>query len=508
MRSGRGQREAIAQDSASLGPPDRDVPGDLAVLAAAASNGRRSASASSLTEVHAGQVDDDPHQGPRVHLHVKATGPDGRRARTTQRETLGPVADQTLLDDLQPRRQGRSPPRRSSFEKEDATPFWSTTLVTLLPMLFIGIMFFLFMRQLQAGGGKAMRFGKAKARMLSDSQNKVTFADVAGIDEAKDEVEEIIAFLKDPKKFQRLGGRIPKGVLMIGSPGHRQDAPRARHRRRGGRAVLQHLGLGLRRDVRRRRREPRARPLRAGQEARALHHLHRRDRRRRPPPRRRPRRRARRARADAEPAPRRDGRLRVERGRHHHRRDQPPRRPRPGHPAPRPLRPAHHRDPPRRARPRGDPPRPRQAHAALARRRPRDPRARHPRLLRRRPREPRQRGRPPRRASGQGRGQRWSTSSWRRTRSTWGPSAARWSSATTRSERPPSTRPGHTLISRAHQRTTTPSTRSPSSRAARRSASPGTCRRTTATTSPRSRRRAASPSRSAAASPRRSSSGR
>jgi cell division protease FtsH len=86
-------------------------------------------------------------------------------------------------------------------------------------MLFIGIMFFLFMRQLQAGGGKAMSFGKAKARLLTDSQNRVTFADVAGIDEAKDEVEEIIAFLKDPKKFQRLGGRIPKGVLLIGPPG-------------------------------------------------------------------------------------------------------------------------------------------------------------------------------------------------------------------------------------------------------------------------------------------------
>ncbi len=92
-------------------------------------------------------------------------------------------------------------------------------------MLFIGLMFFLFMRQLQSGGGKAMSFGKAKARMLSDSQNKVTFADVAGIEEAKDEVEEIIAFLKDPKKFQRLGGRIPKGVLPGDRPaGHRQDA--------------------------------------------------------------------------------------------------------------------------------------------------------------------------------------------------------------------------------------------------------------------------------------------
>ena len=75
------------------------------------------------------------------------------------------------------------------------------------------------MRQLQAGGGKAMSFGKSKAKLLSEHQNKVTFADVAGVEEAKDEVEEIIAFLKDPKKFTKLGGRIPKGVLMMGPPG-------------------------------------------------------------------------------------------------------------------------------------------------------------------------------------------------------------------------------------------------------------------------------------------------
>ncbi|MBI2391473.1 MAG: ATP-dependent metallopeptidase FtsH/Yme1/Tma family protein [Deltaproteobacteria bacterium] len=106
-----------------------------------------------------------------------------------------------------------------TVEKEDASPLWASALVTWLPMVFLLVMFYLFMRQMQAGGGKAMSFGKSKARMLSDSNNKITFADVAGIEEAKDDCEEIIAFLKDPKKFQRLGGRIPKGVLLMGSPG-------------------------------------------------------------------------------------------------------------------------------------------------------------------------------------------------------------------------------------------------------------------------------------------------
>jgi cell division protease FtsH len=168
-----------------------------------------------VSEVHAGKVDEitikDREYSFRVHTA------DGSKT-TTQKDTVGPAADEQLLQTLKPDNKD-APQPKIKFEKEDGSPFWSTTVVTLLPMVFIGLMFFLFMRQLQAGGGKAMSFGKSKARMLSDSQNKVTFADVAGVDEAKDEVEEIIAFLKDPKKFQRLGGRIPKGVLMIGPPG-------------------------------------------------------------------------------------------------------------------------------------------------------------------------------------------------------------------------------------------------------------------------------------------------
>jgi cell division protease FtsH len=166
-----------------------------------------------LSWVHQGQVPDvriKDHEFSFTHVVDN---------KPQQMETLGPVADEALIQDLANNPLAKDGKFKIYFEKEDSTPFWSSTLVTLLPMLFIGIMFFLFMRQLQAGGGKAMSFGKAKARMLSDSQNKVTFADVAGIDEAKDEVEEIIAFLKDPKKFQRLGGRIPKGVLLIGPPG-------------------------------------------------------------------------------------------------------------------------------------------------------------------------------------------------------------------------------------------------------------------------------------------------
>jgi cell division protease FtsH len=102
-------------------------------------------------------------------------------------------------------------------KEEGSTLF--TIFVSWFPMLLlIGIWIF-FMRQMQGGGGKAMGFGKSKARLMTEKQGRVTFEDVAGVDEAKEELEEIVEFLKDPQKFQRLGGRIPKGCLLVGSPG-------------------------------------------------------------------------------------------------------------------------------------------------------------------------------------------------------------------------------------------------------------------------------------------------
>jgi cell division protease FtsH len=102
---------------------------------------------------------------------------------------------------------------------EDAEPWYLVAIVQWAPMLLLIGVWIFFMRQMQVGGGKAMSFGKSRAKLLSENQHKVTFNDVAGIDEAKEELEEIIAFLKDPKKFTKLGGRIPKGVLLVGAPG-------------------------------------------------------------------------------------------------------------------------------------------------------------------------------------------------------------------------------------------------------------------------------------------------
>ena len=98
-------------------------------------------------------------------------------------------------------------------------PWYMSVLVSWFPMLILIGVWIFFMRQMQAGGGKALSFGKSRARLMSDQSEKVTFEDVAGIDEAKEELGEIVEFLRDPKKFTRLGGRIPKGVLLMGPPG-------------------------------------------------------------------------------------------------------------------------------------------------------------------------------------------------------------------------------------------------------------------------------------------------
>jgi len=106
-----------------------------------------------------------------------------------------------------------------SAKPPEESPIWQSILISWFPMLLLIAVWIFFMRQMQTGGGKALSFGKSRAKILSESKKKVTFKDVAGIEEAKEELREIIEFLKDPKRFTRLGGRIPKGVLLMGAPG-------------------------------------------------------------------------------------------------------------------------------------------------------------------------------------------------------------------------------------------------------------------------------------------------
>ncbi|MBI2089997.1 MAG: ATP-dependent metallopeptidase FtsH/Yme1/Tma family protein [Deltaproteobacteria bacterium] len=108
---------------------------------------------------------------------------------------------------------------RIAAKPEDESPWYMVLLVNWFPMLLLIGVWIFFMRQMQVGGGKAMSFGKSRAKLLTENQHRVTFSDVAGVDEAKEELQEIIAFLKDPKKFTKLGGRIPKGCLLVGPPG-------------------------------------------------------------------------------------------------------------------------------------------------------------------------------------------------------------------------------------------------------------------------------------------------
>jgi cell division protease FtsH len=106
-----------------------------------------------------------------------------------------------------------------NYKKEEKQSLLSTIFINWFPMILLFVIFFFFLRQLQAGGGKAMSFGKSRAKMLNESDKKVTFTDVSGVEEAKEELVEVVDFLKDPRKYTKLGGKIPKGVLLIGPPG-------------------------------------------------------------------------------------------------------------------------------------------------------------------------------------------------------------------------------------------------------------------------------------------------
>ena len=169
----------------------------------------------------------------------------GERFNNTRFETIRPMLeDPKLIDDLLAHNveiEGRKPEQQS---------LWTQLLVACFPILIIIAVFMFFMRQMQGGaGGRGgpMSFGKSKARLLGEDQIHTTFADVAGVDEAKEDVQELVEFLRDPGKFQRLGGRIPRGVLMVGQPGT-------------GKTLLAKAIAG---------------DVRPGQKAGALHHLYR-----------------------------------------------------------------------------------------------------------------------------------------------------------------------------------------------------------------------------------------
>ena len=158
-----------------------------------------------VAEVEAGNVEEVVISGDSITGKLA----DGRRF-----SSYAPPNDPTLINRLTER--GVSITAKP--DTSNAPTIWGILLSWFPMLLLIGVWVF-FMRQMQSGGGKAMGFGKSKAKLLNEAHGRVTFEDVAGIDEAKDDLQEIVEFLKDPGKFQKLGGRIPKGALLVGPPG-------------------------------------------------------------------------------------------------------------------------------------------------------------------------------------------------------------------------------------------------------------------------------------------------
>jgi len=156
-----------------------------------------------MAQVEAGQI-----------LEVTITGNEvkGRTIAREQFRTVAPTGYDRLLDTLLAKNVN------VNYE-QDQTPTWANMLISWAPLIVLVGFWIFFMRQMQSGGNKALSFGKSKAKLLANQQKKVTFKDVAGVDEAKEELQEIIEFLREPQKFQKLGGRIPKGVLLMGPPG-------------------------------------------------------------------------------------------------------------------------------------------------------------------------------------------------------------------------------------------------------------------------------------------------
>jgi cell division protease FtsH len=160
-----------------------------------------------MDKVEAGQVQDVTITGNEIKGHAV-----DREAFRTYVPSFGAVGYDKLIDTLRNRKVAIN-------VNNDQTTNWANVLISSAPfILLIGFWIF-FMRQMQSGGNKALSFGKSKAKLLASQQKKVTFKDVAGVDEAKEELQEIIEFLREPQKFQKLGGRIPKGVLLMGPPG-------------------------------------------------------------------------------------------------------------------------------------------------------------------------------------------------------------------------------------------------------------------------------------------------